>query len=125
MQTDASPDLSIIIVNWNVSRFAAHLLAIYFRYARLSRPGGYCCRQRIRRWQCGDNSIGISWVHLEACDENVGFPRGNNIGLESAQGRHVLLLNPDTEVKPNALQAMVDYLDSHHDIGALAAVAQP
>jgi GT2 family glycosyltransferase len=37
-------------------------------------------------------------VELIACEENVGFPKGNNLGLARANGRYMLLLNPDTEV---------------------------
>jgi hypothetical protein len=54
---------------------------------------------------------------LIACDENVGFPRGNNIGLAEANGRYLLLLNPDTEIKGNALPVLVDYLAEQSDVG--------
>jgi len=29
---------------------------------------------------------------------NVGFPRGNNIGVEKANGEYICILNPDTVV---------------------------
>ena len=37
------------------------------------------------------------------CDENIGFVRGNNLGLQHATGRHIMLLNPDTEVFADSL----------------------
>lgn len=58
-------------------------------------------------------------VTLIARQENVGFPRGNNLGLSRALGRHVLLLNPDTIVVGEALSQMVSYLDDHRRVGAL------
>lgn len=61
------------------------------------------------------------WVHLVACDENVGFPRGNNMGMERANGRFVLLLNPDTQIVGDALQNMVAYLEMHTEIGMIGA----
>ena len=36
--------------------------------------------------------------------ENVGFTRGNNIGLARATGEYLLLLNPDTEVRPDCIK---------------------
>jgi GT2 family glycosyltransferase len=59
------------------------------------------------------------WVRVIACEENVGFPRGNNLGLAEARGRFLLLLNPDTEVVGRAVATMQRYLTSHGDIGVV------
>jgi GT2 family glycosyltransferase len=59
------------------------------------------------------------WVSLLPQSENVGFPRGNNIALRRAKGRHVLLLNPDTVILADALQQMVAFLDSHPGIAVV------
>ncbi len=56
-------------------------------------------------------------VRVLAQPENVGFTRGNNLGLAVARGRHLLLLNPDTEVLADALLALVDYLDARSEVG--------
>ncbi|MCB0035286.1 MAG: glycosyltransferase family 2 protein, partial [Anaerolineales bacterium] len=58
---------------------------------------------------------------LIACDENVGFPRGNNMGMAQASGRYVLLLNPDTVVMGDALPTAVSYLEQHPDVGIVGA----
>lgn len=65
-------------------------------------------------------------ARLIASDENYGFARGTNIGLEqlAAQAhppRYVLLLNPDTRPLSNALSAMVAFLDEHPHVGAAGA----
>lgn len=49
---------------------------------------------------------------------NLGFGGGNNVGLKAARGRHVLLLNSDTEVRPGALAALVAFMDAHPEVGA-------
>jgi hypothetical protein len=61
------------------------------------------------------------WVRLIARSENVGFPKGNNIGLAEAQGRLLLLLNPDTEIEGEAMSTMARYLDTHRDVGIVGA----
>lgn len=56
-------------------------------------------------------------VRLVANDRNAGFTGGNNQGIQAARGDYVMLLNPDTEIEGPALQHMVDYLESHPDVG--------
>lgn len=48
---------------------------------------------------------------------NEGFPKGNNRGIKMKRGEWVLLLNPDTEVEPNTLQVMYDFMQSRKDVG--------
>ncbi len=53
------------------------------------------------------------WCRFQALGENHGFAGACNHGLDAASGRHVLLLNPDTEVQPGALKTLVRDLDQH------------
>jgi GT2 family glycosyltransferase len=58
-------------------------------------------------------------VHLIENQDNVGFGRANNQAAELAQGKYVLLLNPDTVLQPYAIITMLAYLDTHIDVGAV------
>ncbi|NIM24651.1 MAG: glycosyltransferase [Armatimonadetes bacterium] len=58
-------------------------------------------------------------VHLIEARENLGFSRANNLALRKCSGEKVLLLNPDTEIQPGALQEMAAFLDSHFEAGAV------
>ncbi|MDO8588030.1 MAG: glycosyltransferase family 2 protein [Armatimonadota bacterium] len=60
-------------------------------------------------------------VHTIANTENTGYARGNNQAIEASSGDYVLLLNPDTEVRPGALQALVDFMQTHPDAAAAGA----
>jgi hypothetical protein len=51
-------------------------------------------------------------------DRNLGFGRGNNVGLAAATGRYLFLLNSDAFVQPGALRALVEFMDAHADAGA-------
>jgi len=51
--------------------------------------------------------------------ENMGFAKGNNVGLEAATGKYVMLLNNDTVVAPGATYAMVRHLANNPAIGAV------
>lgn len=59
----------------------------------------------------------VEGVRLIANDENLGFVRGNNVGIEAAAG-DVVLLNNDTEiVQGDWLERMQELAYSANDIG--------
>ena len=51
-------------------------------------------------------------VKLKKNEKNLGFARANNQALRLSSGEFVLLLNPDTIVKPNAIEKLVKFLES-------------
>ena len=129
------PDLSIIIVSWNVrDLLRACLRSVVSDPESGARSQGPECLMPV---PCplsleiivvdnasSDGSAAMvadefSDVKLIANSENRGFTRGNNQGLALAQGRYVLFLNPDTVVLGEALATMVAYLDTHPQVGAL------
>ncbi len=58
-------------------------------------------------------------VHLYANTENVGFGKGNNLGVSHAKGEYLLFLNNDTQVLDTGFVGMVDFMDSRPRIGIL------
>jgi len=89
-------------------------------------------------------------ARLIALDQNLGFAAGNNVAMRemgfnqsaaclerSLSGqpsaashgqpgacdlpRHLLLLNPDTEIHGQAIQTLVDFLDQHPRVGVAGA----
>ena len=59
-------------------------------------------------------------VRLIVNAANRGYTGGNNDGIVAAQGRYVLILNPDTQVVGDALSALIAYADAHPDVGVVA-----
>ncbi|MDY7991534.1 glycosyltransferase [Paenibacillus polymyxa] len=55
-------------------------------------------------------------------EENVGFPKGCNQGIELATGDSILLLNNDVIVTENWLTLMINCLYSSEDVGAVGPV---
>jgi GT2 family glycosyltransferase len=49
--------------------------------------------------------------------ENLGFTKGNNVGIKASQGRYVYLLNSDIKVLEGCIDILADYLDQHADVG--------
>lgn len=60
-------------------------------------------------------------IRLIESKENIGFSKGNNLGIAQAKGEYILLLNSDTELKNNAVKIVSDFLQSHPSFGAASA----
>jgi GT2 family glycosyltransferase/2-polyprenyl-3-methyl-5-hydroxy-6-metoxy-1,4-benzoquinol methylase len=63
-----------------------------------------------------------SGVRLVRTERNVGFVGACNLGASQARGAYLLFLNNDTEVRPGALDALVDAADSDDRIGLVGAM---
>jgi GT2 family glycosyltransferase len=127
-------DLAIVIVNWNVREMlAACLRSVQAELA----ASGLTAQIWVVDNASTDGSVDMLRRHfpdiqLIASDKNLGFAAGNNAALramgfdrpqEVADNRPaaVLLLNPDTELHPGALQTLVDFFDSHAQAGVAGA----
>lgn len=115
-------DISVIIVSWNVADYLRHCLdSLRAEAARHASPSIEVVVVD------NDSTDGTVEMARDAFPEarlivnsvNVGFTRANNQGISVASGRFILLLNPDTEVLPGAMEAMVAYLDAHPQVGSL------
>lgn len=54
---------------------------------------------------------------LVKSEVNLGFAGGNNLGLKKAKGDYILLLNNDTEVKPDAISILVKFFETKAKAG--------
>jgi len=52
-------------------------------------------------------------VKLVALDDNVGFGRANNMAVQEARGRRILLLNPDTIILDHAIDRLVEFAEEN------------
>ena len=113
--------ISIIIVSWNTARLLENCLA-----SILANPPTSPLETWVVDNASTDDSPGLvrerfPQVRLVENRDNVGFARANNQAIQRCTGKYILLLNPDTLVKPGALQALVDFLDTHPEAGAVGA----
>lgn len=60
---------------------------------------------------------GYPTVKVIALEENIGFAAANNLAAKHANGRYLLLLNPDTVVLDQAIQKIVAFADAHPEAG--------
>jgi hypothetical protein len=60
-------------------------------------------------------------VEFVQSPKNLGFGRCNNLGAARATSDFLLFLNPDTEVTPGALQALLEVAEGNPDVGLVGA----
>ena len=56
-------------------------------------------------------------VKVIQSERNLGFAGGNNLGIQTAQGKYLFLLNNDTVFKDFNIQALIDRMESSPYIG--------
>jgi len=61
---------------------------------------------------------GFPRVQIVENARNLGYAPACNQGMRRARGRHVLLLNPDVQLAPGAVDTLADFLEAHPDAGA-------
>ncbi len=63
-----------------------------------------------------------TWAHVRPLERNGGFAYGNNGGIRPAMAEdpppdYLLLLNPDTVVRPDGIGALLRFMEAHPDVG--------
>ena len=54
-------------------------------------------------------------VKCELTNENLGYGKANNIGLQLVKTKYALILNPDTLLESSALNNFFDFTEKHND----------
>lgn len=126
MEGNQNPELSIIILNYNVKELLLDCLESVF-----------ASKGKLDRWQVivvdnasNDGSVGAVKeryvspstslrVDLIENQSNLGFAAGNNLGVKKAKAPVILFLNPDTVVVDHAIQKSLEVLLSNPDFGAM------
>lgn len=117
------PDLSIIVVTWNVRRYLPTCLESLQRELRQS---DLTSEVIVVDNASTDGTVDLiqhcyPWVKLLPLSENLGFAAANNRGIAASTGRALLLLNPDTEVLSGALTWLWRALHAAPHIGLVGA----
>lgn len=122
-------DVGIVILNWNTAALLKRCLETV-----LVSEGDFSYRVIVVDNASTDDSVAMlradfPQVELIASETNGGYPYGNNLGLKALgfhgpgqvdtdAPRYAVLLNPDTEVPPDAFFTMTQYMDARPEIGA-------
>jgi GT2 family glycosyltransferase len=106
--------ISIIIVNYNGKKWLAKCLDSLFRQSF----GDF--EIILVDNDSSDDSVGFleenyydSRLRIIKNPKNLGFASGNNLGIDNAQGKYILLLNNDTWVEDDFLSRIIDFYEKN------------
>lgn len=131
-----SSQLWIVIVNYRTAKLVVNCL--HSLAPQVDQLGGG--QVIIAENDSGDGSAGLlneaieregwaAWASVVPMPRNGGFAYGNNGGIAAALSgtkppRYVMLLNPDTMVRPGAVRALVDFMEAHPDAGIAGSLLE-
>ena len=109
--------LSVIILNYNV-RYFLELCVLSVQNALETIDGEIIVIDN----NSSDDSCAMMQklfpnVKLIQNKENIGFPKGNNIGVAQAQGEYICVLNPDTVVAEDTFVKVLAFAQKQSDLG--------
>lgn len=115
--------LSIVIVTYNSAKdIAACLESLRFRGSRAQEGNEFeiIVVDNASSDETKTILARFSDLRLVFNNKNLGYACANNQGVALARGEYLLFLNPDTILEPDAIDRLVDFLEQHPDVGAVA-----
>jgi hypothetical protein len=112
---NANPDVSFVVVTWNAKEYVSE------------------CLQSIREsYQAPAEIIVVDNASHDGTPErvrgnfpecclvengaNLGFAKGNNVGIELAKGKYLFLVNSDVKILPGCVENLLKFMDSNSDV---------
>jgi N-acetylglucosaminyl-diphospho-decaprenol L-rhamnosyltransferase len=119
---DGMADVAIVVISTNEAHWVEPCLESVFAHA-----GGAALQAIVVDNSSTDGTremVESRFPQAQVVNSlNKGFAHGNNRGIEQANARYVLLLNPDTEVIDGTFAELVELMDARPRVG-LAGVRQ-
>ena len=109
-------DISIVIVNYNVKDYVIPCIESIFQFqSKLS------IELIVVDNNSQDGSVEIIQnkfpdINLIKNNKNIGFSKGINQGVQFANGKYLLILNPDTYLLNNILSILFEYMEMNQNI---------
>ncbi len=115
-------DLSIIILNFKQKGFVLNCVKS-IKEAGFEVHGKKLSYEIIVIDNNSEDGLGsiLAWQNPEVKfiqnDKNLGMGAGNNIGIRKAQGKYVVIMNPDTIAFQDTFVGLYEYMESRKDVG--------
>jgi hypothetical protein len=114
----ASPAASLVIVNWNTRDVLLECLASVRAVAREVALEVFVVDNGSSDGSADAVRAGFPEFTLLANRKNAGFARANNQAFPLCRAPYLLLLNPDTVIRVEAVRGLVAFMDAHPEAGA-------
>ena len=115
----ARPSVSFVILNYNTARLVLKCIDSIRKYVSDTTFELIVVDNDSNQ---ADRDILISHAdefRLVVSRQNLGFGGGNMLGANVAVGEYICFLNSDVELTSDCVTPLMDYLESHKDIGCI------
>jgi GT2 family glycosyltransferase len=112
-------ELSVIIVSYNVRYFLEQCLISVRKASEDITCEIFVVDNNSADGSCSMIRSEFPEVHLIMNHENRGFSAANNQALKLAEGRYILILNPDTIVEEDTFRKCIEFMKIHPDAGII------
>ena len=112
-----SPTLSVVIVSYNTRKLTLECLRVLAGESRRLAAEVFVVDNASTDGSAEAVRAEYPDVRLLLSERNAGFGAANNLALAQARGRYLLLLNTDAFPRPGAVAALVNFLETHADVG--------
>ena len=109
--------LSIIILNYNVRYFLEQCVLSVENAIKNTDAEIIVIDNNSSDDSCAMMKLRFPNVKLIENKENLGFPKGNNIGVAQAKGEYICILNPDTVVAEDAFTKVLAFAKKQSHLG--------
>lgn len=113
------PEISIIIVNYNVKFFLEQCLHAIYKTTSIEQAEVIVVDNASHDGSVEYISQRFPLVKIISLEKNVGFSAANNLGVRSSEGSLLLFLNPDTIVPEHILTSFRKFFMENRDVGAV------
>lgn len=111
------PELTVIVVSYNTRELTLKCLETLFANTHRTAMHVVVYDNDSHDESAAAVAQAFPDVDLIAGSENIGFAEANNVVARSAQTEWLLLLNPDTETHPDAIDNLLDFAKAHPEAG--------
>jgi len=110
-------EVSIVIVSWNTKRLLVECIESIFQQG-----APFPIEVIVVDNASTDGSLGavaerFPWVKMIRNEINLGFAKANNIGICSATGRYICLVNSDVKLREGCLVQLHRFMEGHPEVG--------
>ncbi len=109
--------LSVIILNYNVRYFLEQCVLSVENAIKNIEAEIIVIDNNSSDDSCTMMKQRFSHIKLIENEQNLGFPKGNNIGVAQAKGEYICILNPDTVVSEDAFTKVLAFAKKQSHLG--------
>lgn len=111
-------DVSIVVINYNTFDLTCQCVDSIYRHAASDSFEIILVDNASSERDPSDFLGRFPRLNLIKSRENLGFAKGNNLGIGQAKGEYILLLNSDAVLLNDVPAILINFLKEHNDVAA-------